>query len=130
MGFQKRSYIEVGSEAYPESSSYLKEDPLQLFAFMLRQKYGGTDESERFNVRLLEGLIKKGKIPKSSIIWHDDIISRIYGFKVDQDGNIEYDISSLNNSPSRSPKRYVTSAPQIDMSALKNAIIRSKQVAI
>jgi len=118
----KRSYIEVGPY-----SGKTDEDPLKLFAFMVRKRYGGTEKTEQYNRTLLETLISKGQIPRSSIVWHDDTIYRIYGFKINEKGSIEYDISS-NHSPIK--KTYVTSTPPIDMSAFKNAIIRSKNIAI
>ena len=130
MAGNKRSFIEVGP---PPENLYSKNcDPLQLFASMLKDKYGGTENTENTNYKLLKDLIKRGKVSKSSIIWHNDTISRIYGFKIDHNGEIEYDISG-NQSPEKpkpKSKLYVTNAPPIDMSALRNAIIRSKQIAI
>ncbi len=120
----KRSYIEVG-QGFRGSV----DDPLQLFSFMVRQKYGGNDEDEEYNKKLLTRLMQKGQIPKSSIIWHGDVITKIYGFRVDESGKIEYDISG-SNSPDRRVKTYVTAAPKVDMFAVRNAILRSKQTAV
>ncbi len=119
----KRSYIEVGYRAGNNG------DPLRLFASMLREKYGGDEEVEESNQRLLESLVQRGQIPKSSIIWHQDKITKIYGFKVDEGGKIEYDITG-SNSPDRRTKTYITNTPKVDMSAVRNAILRSKQASI
>ena len=122
LGLMKRSYIEVGYHAGGQ------EDPLRLFASLLREKYGGTEEVEEYNIQLLDNLTKKSQIPKSSIIWNQDKITKIYGFKVDDNGKIEYDIVG-SHSPDRRAKTYVTNTPDIDMSAVRNAIFRSKQAA-
>ncbi len=119
----KRSYIEVGYKAVEN------DDPVRLFSSMLRERYGGDKGVEDCNRVLLENLIHKGQIPKSSIIWHQDKITKIYGFKVGIDGKIEYDISG-SNSPDRRAKTYINNTPKIDMSAVRNAILRSKQTAI
>lgn len=119
----KRSYIEVGYRAGDS------EDPLKLFAAMLKEKYGGTEETEEYNRRLLESLLEKGQIAKSSIIWHQDKITKIYGFKVDSNGKIEYDILG-NHSPEKKKKTYVTNTNNVDMCAVRNAILRSKQATI
>jgi hypothetical protein len=118
----KRSYIEVG---FKEGDN---DDPLKLFASLLKSKYGGTEETEEHNRKLLESLIQKGHIAKSNIIWHRDKITKIYGFKVDSSGKIEYDISG-SHSPEKK-KTYVTSTNKVDMSAVKNAIYRSRHAAI
>ena len=121
----KRSYIEVG---YCAEES---EDPVRLFASMLREKYGGTEETEEYNRRLLDNLIQKGHIAKSSIIWHQDRITKIYGFKVDDSGKIEYDIFGSHSPEKKTKARtYVTNTNKVDISAVRNAILRSKQTAI
>jgi len=119
----KRSYIEVGYRAGENG------DPLRLFASMLREKYGGDEEVEESNQKLLQNLVQRGQIPKSSIIWHQDKITKIYGFKIDDSGKIEYDITG-SNSPDRRTKTYITNTPKVDMSAVRDAILRSKQAAI
>jgi hypothetical protein len=96
---------------------------------MLREKYGGDKDVEDSNRVLLENLIQRGQIPRSSIIWHDEKITKIYGFKVDDSGKIEYDITG-SHSPDRRNKTYVTNTSKVDMSALRNAILRSKQASI
>ena len=116
-----------GSQEDRKATSDCGRDPLQLFVSMLREGHGGTDETERSNYNLLDDLINNGKIAKSNIIWHNARISRIYGLKIGHDGNIEYD---RTRSPDRLVKQYTTGAQPIDMLALKNAIIKSKQVAI
>ena len=126
----KRSYIDVG--VYPGTIG--EEDPLELFAYMVREKYRkGTEKAQKSNKKLLESLISKGQIPKSNIIWnpHNDSISRIYGFKVDSEGYIQYDIAG-SNSPNRTSRkeRVDTDRSYIDISALRNAIVRSKEIAI
>jgi hypothetical protein len=124
MSTNKRPYIEVET-----GSGGLTADPIGLFAHMLRLKHGGTKEAEESNRKLLEGLIQGGHIPKSSIVWHDDRVSRIYGFSVDDRGRIKYS-SPSRGSPKRTAKTYVADVPDVDMSVLRNAIIRSKQMAI
>jgi hypothetical protein len=119
----KRSCIEVGYCADDGS------DPLKLFAYMLREKYGGNKEVEESNKALLEILIQRGQIPRSSIIWQQDKITKIYGFKVDNSGKIEYDITG-SHSPDRRNKTYVANTSKIDMSAARNAILQSKQASI
>ena len=118
----KRSYIEV--EYRPGG-----EDPIRQFASLLSDKYGANEETEDYNRRLLENLVQKGQIPKSSIIWYQDKITKIYGFKVDDTGKIRYDLTG-SHSPDRRAKAYVTNAPNIDMSAVRDAILRSKQTPV
>jgi len=124
----KRSYIDVGEYPYRID----EEDPLELFAHMVRTKHNkGNEKVERSNKKLLESLMSKGQIPKSSIVWnhpYNDAICRIYGFKIDEEGYIQYDISE-NKSPKK-PTRYEIPKSNVDMYALKNAIIKSKQIAI
>jgi hypothetical protein len=95
---------------------------------MLREKYGGTEETEEYNRRLLESLTQKGQIAKSSIIWQQDKITKIYGFKVDSSGKIEYDIYG-SHSPEKK-KTYITNTNKVDMHAVRNAILMSKQASI
>ena len=128
----KRSYIDVGF--YPGSTD--EEDPIELFTYMVRQKYKkGTEKVQKLNKELLEDLISKGHIPKSNIVWnpHNDSISRIYGFTVDNEGYIQYNTSG-SNSPNRTHKKekveVETERSYIDISALRNAIVRSKEIAI
>lgn len=126
----KRSYIDVGF--YPGSTD--DKDPVELFVCMVRNKYKkGTEKVQKLNKELLEDLISRGHIPKSNIVWnpHNDSISRIYGFKVDNEGYIQYDTSG-SNSPNRNYKkeRVETERSYIDISALRNAIVRSKEIAI
>ena len=118
----KRSYIEVEYRSCDE-------DPIRQFASLLRDKHGGTEETEEYNRRLLDNLVKRGHIPKSSIIWHQDQITKIYGFKVDDTGRVTYDLTG-SHSPDRKAKTYVTNAPNIDMSAVRNAVLRSKQTPV
>jgi len=127
----KRSYIDVG--VYSGTTG--EEDPLELFTYMVRKKYGkGTEKVQKSNKKLLESLYTKGQIPRSNIVWNpnNDSISRIYGFKVDNEGYIQYDIGSGSNSPNRSRKEQEVSTDRsyIDISALRNAIVRSKEIAI
>ena len=126
----KRSYIDVG--VYSGTTG--EEDPLELFAYMVRERYGkGTEKAQQSNKKLLENLISKGQIPKSNIVWnpYNDSISRIYGFKVDNEGYIQYDIAGSNSPNRNKPKEKVdTDRSYIDISALRNAIVRSKEIAI
>ena len=122
VGQMKRSYIEV---EYRSGDG----DPIREFASLLREKHGASEETEEYNRRLLENLVQKGQIPKSSIIWYQDKITKIYGFKVDDTGKILYDLTG-SHSPDRRAKAYVTNAPNIDMSAVRNAILRSKQTPV
>ena len=122
VGQMKRSYIEV---EYRSGDG----DPIREFASLLREKHGAGEETEEYNRRLLENLVQKGQIPKSSIIWYQDKITKIYGFKVDDTGKILYDLTG-SHSPDRRAKAYVTNAPNIDMSAVRNAILRSKQTPV
>ena len=122
VGQMKRSYIEV---EYRSGDG----DPIRELASLLREKHGASEETEEYNRRLLENLVQKGQIPKSSIIWYQDKITKIYGFKVDDTGKILYDLTG-SHSPDRRAKAYVTNAPNIDMSAVRNAILRSKQTPV
>ena len=118
----KRSYIEVGHSAGDT------EDPIKLFASSLREKYGGTQETEEYNVKLLKSLTQKGQIAKSSIIWCEDRIVKIYGFKVDSSGKIEYDIYG-SQSPEKK-KTYIVNTNKVDLHAVKNAILLSRQTSV
>ena len=120
----KRSCIEVGYCADDSS------DPLKLFAYLLKEKYGSNKEVEESNKKLLEILIQRGHIPRSSIIWQQDKITKIYGFKVDNSGKIEYDITGSHSPDKRRNKTYVANTSKIDMSAAKNAILQSKHASI
>ncbi len=119
----KRACIEVGYRADDVG------DPLRSFASLVREKHGGDKEVEECNRVLLENLIQRGQIPRSSIIWHQDKIIKIYGFRIDERGKIEYDIQG-NNSPDRRHKNYITNTPKVDMLAVRDAILRSKQATI
>jgi hypothetical protein len=123
----KRSCIEVDYRQLTLATKD-EEDPLKLFAYMLREKYGGTEETEEYNKILLNNLLQKGQIAKSSIIWQQDKITKLYGFKVDNSGKIEYDING-NHSPEKK-KTYVTNANKVDLSALKDAIFLTKQTSM
>ena len=120
----KRSCIEVDT-----GDNGITDDPISLFAYMLKVKYNSTMEVEEYNRRLLDKLMRKGQIPKSNIVWRDEKVAKIYGFKIDSSGKIEYDTPS-KSSPKKVKKVYATSIPDVDISVLKDAIIRSKQMAI
>lgn len=111
-------------------------DPIQLFAHMLGVQNGVGSDAEEHNRKLLETLIQKGHISKTSIIWHDNKISKIYGFKIGDNGKIEYESPQRKVSPKKTTagaNAYVAVAdarPQIDVLSLQNAILRSKQMAI
>lgn len=122
-----RSYIEVPTTSEAEVRLLdIEEDPLIRFVSLLKQKHNSSKQTTEYNLTLLNNLIKKRKIQKASIIWNKENITKIYGFIVDDNGKIGYDIVG-NNSPERKTKQYVSSSPSINMSAVKNAIIRSKQ---
>ena len=123
-GQTKRPCIEVDT-----GNSGMTDDPINLFAHMLRLKYNSTQDVEEYNRRLLESLMRKGHIPKSNIVWRDEKVAKIYGFKIDSSGRIEYD-SSTKSSPKRVTKTYAASIPEVDLSMLKDAVIRAKQMAI
>ncbi len=127
-GQMKRSYIEVGYRDV--QSADRPDDPLRQFASSLRDKHGGDEEVEEYNFRLLENLVERDQIPKSSIIWHQDKITKIYGFKVDNGGKIAYDIEGSHSPDRRKAKTYVANTPSIDMLAVRNAILRSKQASV
>lgn len=120
----KRSCIEVSYSADDGG------DPLSLFARVLRERCGSDQDVEKSNRTLLENLIQRGQIPKSSIIWQQDKIAKIYGFKVDSNGKIEYDLIGSHSPDRKKDKTYVTNNSKVDMSAVRNAILRSKQAAI
>lgn len=118
----KRSYIEV---EYRSGDG----DPVRQFASLLREKHDASEKTEEYNRQLLENLVQRGQIPKSSIIWYQDKITKIYGFKIDDTGKILYDLTD-NNSPDRRARTYFTSSSDIDMSAVKNAVLLSKQTPV
>jgi len=118
----KRSYIEVEYRSGDE-------DPIRQFASLLRDKHDASEETEEYNRNLLNSLVQRGQIPKSSIIWYKDKITKIYGFKVDDTGKISYDLEGCN-SPDRRSRTYFTSSSDIDMSAEKNAILQPKQTSV
>ena len=123
-----RSYIEVSYPYVPQSKSSGISDALGLFVRSLRKETNGTDEIERTNKRVLSNLISNGHISQSSIIWDDDKISRIYGLRVDADGRIKYD---KHKSPERKQPLYMAvDATKVNLSELKNAIIRAKETAV
>lgn len=123
----KRSYIEVPTTSEAEVRVLnIEGDPLTRFVSLLKDKYNSSKQTTEYNFTLLNNLIEKRKIQKASIIWNQDNITKIYGFIVDDNGKIGYDIVG-NNSPEKKTKQYVSSSPSINMSAVKNAILRSKQ---
>ena len=126
MSAARRPCIEVDTGASGRTS-----DPIKLFAHMVRLRYGGTEEVEEYNRRLLESLMQRGQIPKSSIVWHDEKVSKIYGFRAGPSGKIEYD-SPSKGSPKRVAKAHVApeAPPPIDVITLRDAILVSKQMAI
>ena len=124
MSTTKRSCIEVDT-----GNNGMTNDPVSLFAYMLKVKYNSTEEVEEYNRKLLEDLMRMNQIPKSNIVWRDEKMAKIYGFKIDSSGRIEYDTQS-KRSPKKVKKVYATSIPDVDISVLKDAIIRSKQMAI
>ena len=126
MAAASRPCIEVDTRTSGKTT-----DPIKLFAHMVRVQYHGTKDMEESNGRLLHSLMQKGLIPKSSIVWRGDKISKIYDFKVGDDGRMEYDYPG-KGSPKRAVKAHVVhSAPSpIDVVTLKNAILASKQMAI
>lgn len=126
-----RSCIEVKSPGHgPESPLCLPIDPVRNFALLLGERHGSKEDVNLYNIQLLEKLIEGNNIPKSSIIWQQGKIKKIYGFKVDDKGKIEYDLAGSSNSPDRRAKKYITSIPPVDMFAVRNAIIKSKQAAM
>jgi hypothetical protein len=125
----KRPYIEVDT-GLPWSHNCDTRDPIGLFAHMLaEQNRGTTKEVEESNRMLLESLFKMGHITKSSILWHGNMVWRIYGFRLGNGGKIEY-CSPSRTSPKKTARAYVADIPDVDVSALKEAIMRSKQMAI
>lgn len=120
-----RSYIEVPTTSEAEVR-LIEEDPLTRFVSLLKEKHNSSKQTTEYNLTLLHNLIKKRKIQKASIIWNQENIAKIYGFRVDDNGKIGYDIVG-NNSPEKKTKQYVLSSPSINMSAVKKAILRSKQ---
>jgi len=121
----KRRCIEVDT-----GTSGRTGDPIGLFARMLREQHGGSDKVEESNKILLESLIRRGQIPRSSIVWHDEKVSKIYGFRVGEGGKIEYDSQSRSPQKKAIVQAHIAEVPQIDALVLKNAILRSKQMAI
>jgi len=120
-----RPYIEVYCSTSPAVST---SDPIELFVTRLKKRYGGSEQTKSFNKDLLNSLVTKGYIPKSSIVWRHDQILKIFDFRIGEDGKIEYVI------PCRpSPKKVAPAAEQdinIDIKTIKNAISRSKQMAV
>jgi hypothetical protein len=114
----KRPYIEADN--YDRSDS---RDPIYSFVQKIHQKHGGTTEVLDENRVLLENLIAKGHIAKSSIIWDSDKehISKIYGLSVDDKGHIRYERTQ------HYPEKIDTVGTQVnplDLLSLKNAVIR------
>ena len=127
-----RSCIEVKSSGHSPNNRplCLPIDPVRDFALLLGERHGSKEDVNLYNIQLLEKLIEGNHIPKSSIIWQQGKIKKIYGFKVDDKGKIEYDLAGSGNSPDRRAKKYITSIPPVDMFAVRNAIIKSKQAAM
>lgn len=125
-----RSCIEVKTLGHsPNSSLCLPVDPVREFALLLGERHGSSEDVDDYNIQLLENLIQNNQISKSSIIWQQGKIKKIYGFRAGNRGKIEFDLTE-GNSPDRKAKKYITSTPPINMCAVKNAIIKSKQAAM
>ena len=122
-----RPYIEVDTGRAAEGGT--GSDPIELFAHMLRVQRGDAPEIEESNRKLLKALVHKEQIPRSSIVWHNNRVSRIYGLKLDSSGRVQYG-SPAKGSPKRTPKAYVADVEPINLSVLRDAIVRSKQMAI
>lgn len=116
-----RPYIEAN-----HSAAVTATDPIEDFVIRLRPSYGGQTES--FNKDLLSSLVAKGYIPKSSIVWHEDQIVKIYDFKIGKEGKIEY-VVPCRPSPQKAI-RVVPSSESLDIQTIKNAITRSKKMAV
>lgn len=119
-----RPYIEVDT-----GGSTFTNEPISLFAQTLRLKEKSTTDVEEYNKRLLENLIRKNQIPRSSIVWHGEKIARIYGFKIDGSGKIEYN-TEKKTSPKRVTHVHAVGTSELESSMLRDAIIRSKQMEI
>jgi hypothetical protein len=117
-----RPYIEVDHVDAVSAS-----DPIEKFAILLRRKYGGGKQTEDFNRDLLSSLIAKGYIPKSSIVWHQDEILKIFDFKIGKEGKIEY-VVPCRPIPQRVIRR--AESGDSDIETIKNAITRSKKMAV
>lgn len=102
-------------------------DPLQQFISALRLKYGGTEETENANVRLLETLLENGHLSKTSIVWHsENVILRIYGIKMNSDGHISY-CNDVTSSPEKKKRSsFVTNATKVDFALLRNVAITAR----
>ena len=125
-----RSYIEIDLQLADLGSLALAAshyDPIKTFVNLVRQKYKCTDEIENTNYKVLKNFINNGHISKSSIIWKNDIIYKIYDIKVDNTGRIKHD----KQKPPDKPSVYVAvKATEVNLLELKNAILRAKQAAI
>ena len=109
----RRPYIEVNN-----TSSILREDdPISVFVYMLNAQH--DDDVVEDNITLLKTLISKGHIVKSSIMWDNDHISKIYGLKVNDKGRIIYE-----KTPQSQDKgvRVGTKLSSLDLSSLRRAV--------
>ena len=99
----RRPYIEVDDLS----------DPIRLFVYMLNNDRCDVTED---NITLLKTLISNGHIARSSIIWNNNHISRIYGLRVGDDGRITYE-----RTPQLQDKgvRVDTKLSSLDLSSLR-----------
>jgi hypothetical protein len=114
----KRPHIEVDNYITFDSKH-----PIQSFVNNIRYPQdiditvGLLDE----NLLLLQNLIARGHIAKSSIIWDGERITRIYGLSIDNNGRIRYERAQ------HYPERIDTVGTQVgplDLLSLRRAVIR------
>ena len=119
-----RPCIEVDPNLYESLTVDNKKDPFELFVVLLKEESNATEEVKATNKNVIINLLSNGHISKSSIIWQNDRIVKIYGLKVGADGRIKYE---KHRSPERKPPINVADAHKVNFTELKNAIIRVKQ---
>lgn len=120
----KRSVVEVSLDTQATTAAA---NPFYTFASMLKEQYGGDDVTTTANIEFLEFFIGHNYISKSSIIWHNGHIKKIYGIRLDNNGRIRYN-KEVKKSPEKKKNNYVTANPnKIDMSAIRSAVARVKQ---
>ncbi len=117
----RRTFVDADVEVLGKPGS----DPIQQFFHALRLKHGGTEETEIKNAQLLSNLLGNGHLSKGNIVWKtENVISRIYGIKMNNDGKISYG-NDAPPSPEKKKKSFITDATPIDFGLLKNVAIRA-----
>lgn len=122
-GTMRRPFLEI--DCHNLSSYHI--DPVNVFLDNLHLTQNITDPKViEANKSLLTGLIHQGYISRTSIIWDNNCISKIYGISLDNNGYVQ--CHNKNHT-----ERTVSLGNPIDdkeVDSIKKAFLRAKQTKL